>query len=240
MQSINTFIFDLDGTLLPMPSQELFLESYFKALAMKIIPYGIDVEKLTKAVWTGTYAMIGNDGSMTNEQRFWNTFSEILGEEIRSLEPVFDDFYQNEFNLAKSTTSANPLAKECIRILKEKGYTLVLATNPIFPRVATQARISWAGLSAEDFTHITTYENATFCKPNPDYYTEILNIIQKKSYECIMVGNDVTEDMCVSVLGVDTYLLKDCIINKEETDISGYKQGGFEDLLEFIRELPNL
>jgi FMN phosphatase YigB (HAD superfamily) len=106
--------------------------------------------------------------------------------------------------------------------------------------VATQARINWADLSADDFMHITTYENATFCKPNLDYYTEILNMIQKTSSECIMVGNDVTEDMCTSALGMDTYLLKDCIINKEDTDISGYKQGGFVDLLEFIKELPKL
>ncbi|QHQ60442.1 hypothetical protein Ana3638_06390 [Anaerocolumna sedimenticola] len=76
---MNTFIFDLDGTLLPMPSQELFLDAYFKALSKKLIPYGIDVQKLIKAVWTGTNAMIQNDGTMTNDQRFWNTFSEILG-----------------------------------------------------------------------------------------------------------------------------------------------------------------
>jgi hypothetical protein len=55
-----------------------------------------------------------------------------------------------------------------------------------------------------------------------------------------MVGNDITEDMCTSALGMETYLLKDCIINKEETDISGYKQGSFKDLLEFIKELPDL
>lgn len=237
---MNTFLFDLDGTLLPMPSQELFLEAYFKSLAVKLIPYGIDVQKLTKAVWTGTYAMIGNDGTMTNEQRFWNTFGEILGNEIRNLEPVFNDFYKNEFGLAKTTTSANPMAKECIRLLKTKGYTVVLATNPIFPQVATFERIGWAGLDTKDFTHITTYENSTFCKPNLGYYSEILRIIGKTPGECIMVGNDVQEDMCTAALGMDTFLLKDCIINKEEADITDYTQGSFEDLLEFIKKLPDL
>lgn len=235
---MNTFIFDLDGTLLPMPSQDLFLEAYFKALSMKLTPFGIDVKKLIQAVWAGTNAMIGNDGTMTNEQRFWNTFSGILGEEIRELEPVFDEFYKNEFSFVKSTTSTSPIAKECIKLLKEKGYTVVLATNPIFPQVATFQRISWAGLLVEDFEHITTYENSTFCKPNLEYYKEILIKIQKTPGECIMIGNDVKEDMCAAELGMDTFLLKDCLICKDEDDISVFNQGGFENLLEMIKNLP--
>lgn len=237
---MNTFIFDLDGTLLPMPSQELFLEAYFKALSEKLIPYGLDIQKLTKAVWTGTYAMIQNDGTMTNEQRFWDTFSRILGEEVRKLEPVFEDFYMNEFHTARNTTSSNPIAGECIRLLNNKGYTVILATNPIFPQIATHSRIGWADLKVDDFKYITTYENSTYCKPNLDYYREILNIIDKAPNECIMVGNDVTEDMCSAALGMNTFLLKDCMINKEEADITGYNQGGFKELLTLVKNLPDI
>ena len=35
--------------------------------------------------------------------------------------------------------------------MKEKGLRTVLATNPIFPNVATVARTRWAGLSVDDF-----------------------------------------------------------------------------------------
>ncbi|HWT27602.1 MAG TPA: HAD family hydrolase [Mobilitalea sp.] len=235
---MNTFIFDLDGTLLPMPSQELFLEAYFKALSAKVIPYGLDVQKLVKAVWAGTNSMIENDGSMSNEHRFWETFCAILGPEIRKLEPVFDDFYRNEFIAAKSTTSTNPIARKCIELLKAKGYMVVLATNPIFPQVATFTRIEWAGLKVEDFELITTYENSTFCKPNLGYYKEILGKIGKAPEECIMVGNDVKEDMCADALGMDTYLLKDCLIHTGEEDITIYRQGDFEDLHKLIERLP--
>jgi FMN phosphatase YigB (HAD superfamily) len=237
---MNTFIFDLDGTLLPMPSQELFLDSYFKALAGKLTPYGLDIQKLTKAVWTGTYAMISNDGTMTNEQRFWDTFGNILEEEVSSIEPLFDEFYKNEFNSAKTTTSSNPLAVECVRLLKEKDYTVVLATNPIFPQAATHARIGWAGLEVKDFAHITTYENSSYCKPNLDYYKEILSAIQKTPEECIMIGNDVKEDMCAKTLGMEAFLLMDCLINKEDADIAVYNQGDFEKLLDLIKGLPDL
>jgi HAD superfamily hydrolase (TIGR01549 family) len=236
---LNTFIFDLDGTLLPMPSQELFLDAYFKALSMKFIPYGYDTKELVKAVWLGTKAMIENDGSMTNEQRFWDIFCAYMGEEARQLEDLFDDFYRNEFHMAKSTTGVHPLAKECINLLKQKGYQVALATNPLFPQVATFTRIAWAGLSPNDFSFITTYENSSFCKPNPAYYKDVLEALGKEPQDCIMVGNDVKEDMCAASLGMDTYLLNDCIICPEGEDISGYRMGSFEELYEYIRQLPH-
>ncbi|MBH1941790.1 HAD family hydrolase [Mobilitalea sibirica] len=236
---MNTFIFDLDGTLLPM-NQEEFLDTYFKLLAMKSAPYGLEAQGLIKAVWVGTKAMIDNDGSMTNEQRFWDVFSGVLGEKVRKMAPVFEEFYQNEFNKAKVATKTNPIAKDCIDLLKSKGYRLALATNPVFPRVATLQRIQWAGLNQEDFEWITTYENSSYCKPNLEYYKAILREIHREPEECIMIGNDIKEDMCVKELGMETFLLKDCLINNVGEDITVYRQGDFNSLLNYIKELPDL
>ncbi|NLP35397.1 MAG: HAD family hydrolase [Clostridiales bacterium] len=237
---MDTFLFDLDGTLLPMPNQELFIQTYFKILVAKMATYGMGEKSLYESIWAGTKAMIENDGQMSNEERFWNVFSKIHGDEVRKMEPVFEEFYQNEFIVAKETTSIEPLAKECIQLLKDKGYRRVLATNPLFPSVATYRRVKWAGLEPEDFERITTYDNSSYCKPNLNYYREILDAIGKKPEDCIMIGNDVKEDMCAAELGMDTFLLKDCLINTEKGDITGYKQGDFEDLLEFIKSLPSL
>lgn len=237
---MNTFIFDLDGTLLPMPDQELFLKTYFDALSKKVMSHDIDPQKLVKAVWAGTGAMIENDGTMTNEQRFWLVFCGIMGEEASKLEPVFDHFYRNEFTDAKSTTYSHPNAALCIRVLKEKGYRVALATNPLFPRIATYTRMQWAGLNINDFELITTYENSSYCKPNLKYYEEILAVLGKKADECIMVGNDVKEDMCVAKLGMDTFLLNECLINSGKVDITNYDQGNFDELLEMIRQLPDI
>lgn len=235
---MDTFIFDLDGTLLPMPNQELFLNAYFKALSKKFMLHGIDHQKLIKALWVGIDAMINNNGEMSNAERFWQVFCPLMEEEYDKLEPLFDHFYRNEFSEARETTYANPNAALCVRLLKEKGYKLALATNPLFPQVATYNRIQWAGLRPEDFELVTTYENSTYCKPNIKYYEEILSNIGKKAENCIMVGNDVKEDMCVISLGMDSFLLNECLINSENSDISGLKQGSFEDLLKMINELP--
>ena len=53
-----------------------------------------------------------------------------------------------------------------------------------------------------------------------------------------MVGNDVTEDMCVKDLGLDTYLITDCILNSKNLPIEEYKSGSFHDFEKFIDRFP--
>jgi len=237
---MNTFLFDLDGTLLPMDSTDKFLEVYLKAVAGKIIPYGYDPNVFIKALMIGTNYMINNDGTMTNEQKFWDEFGKILGTEVEGLVEIFDDFYQNEFELARSTTSTEPLIKECIKLLKDKGYAVGIATNPLFPKAAVHKRINWAGLNPEDFDHITTYEVSSYAKPNLDYYKEVLTKMGKQPQECIMIGNDVVEDMCAAELGMDTFLLTDCLICPDNLEINHMKQGNYQDLFDMIQNLPNI
>ena len=73
---ITTVLFDLDGTLLPM-DQDTFTHGYFKLLAAKLAPHGYEPKQLVEAIWTGTEAMVRNDGSRTNEAAFWNKFASI-------------------------------------------------------------------------------------------------------------------------------------------------------------------
>ena len=128
-------------------------------------------------------------------------------------------------------------AREVIDIVKRKGKIPVLATNPLFPSVATENRIRWAGLVPEDFAVYTTYENSHYCKPNPKYYLELLDKVGVKPQECLMVGNDVSEDMVAETLGMKVFLLTDCLINKGEKDISEYSRGGFEELKKYLSSL---
>ena len=233
---ITTILFDLDGTLLPM-DQEVFVKDYLKRMAAKMAPRGYDPELLVKAIWKGTGAMVKNDGAATNETVFWNVFSQIYGRDTRVDEPLFEDYYRNEFQLVKDSCGFNPQAAEAIREIKHLGYRVVLATNPLFPPIATQSRTRWAGLNPGDFDLITTYENSRHCKPNPEYYRDILETLNLKAEQCVMVGNDVGEDMIAETLGMKVFLLTDCIINKDSKDISCYPNGSFPELLNFIREL---
>ena len=233
---ITTVLFDLDGTLLPM-DQDVFIKSYFGELAKKLVPHGYDKDALLGAIWAGTKAMITNTGEKINEDAFWDRFVEAYGSESGKNLTLFDDFYANDFCHVKNSCGYTPKSRELINLLKSKGLRLVLATNPLCPSTATEQRMGWVGLSPSDFELFTTYENSHYCKPNPEYYREIFNKLGVKAEECLMVGNDALEDMIAETLGCKVFLLTDCLINKENKDISIYPNGSFKELVEFIDTL---
>ena len=121
-------------------------------------------------------------------------------------------------------------------LLHEKGIRVILATNPIFPAVATESRIRWAGMEPSDFEFYTTYENINYCKPSLEYYKEILNRLDLRAEECLMVGNDVGDDMVARHLGMQVFLLTEDLINYGNTDISEFPNGDFDALTGFIDE----
>ena len=233
---IKVVLFDLDGTLLPM-DQDVFVKDYFGRIAAKLAPQGYDPKKLVDTIWRGTGAMVQNDGSCTNEEAFWKYAVTVFGEQIIQDKHFFDAFYETEFDKIKAVCGYHPAAAEIVQGLKKQGYRVVLATNPIFPARATQWRIQWAGLQPEDFEMYTTYENSRYCKPNLDYYRDILAQLAVEPEECLMVGNDVGEDMIARQLGMKVFLLTDCLINRNDADISQYPNGTFEELKMFISAL---
>ncbi len=225
---ITTVLFDLDGTLLPM-DQDVFLKAYLGGLCKKLVPFGYDPKAVADGIWKGTGAMVQNDGSRRNEEAFWEVFCSLLGEDCRKDEPIFEDFYRNEFQKVADVCGKNPAAKELIDGLKARNLRLVLATNPLFPAIATHSRTRWAGLDPEDFLCITTYENSSRCKPNPDYYREILDKLGLRAEECVMVGNDVQEDGPAAKLGMPVFILTDCLIDRTG-DVGRFPHGGFKEL----------
>lgn len=234
---MNTVLFDLDGTLLPM-DQEAFIRLYFGALTQKFVPHGFEPEKLIQGLWAGMKAMQQNNGVQTNEEVFWRTFTALAGEKAADHRADFDAFYQNEFSVAKKATACHPLAARCVRLLREKGYRVALATNPLFPQAATWARIEWAGLSPSDFALITTYENSRHCKPNPDYYRkDVLEKLRVMPEDCLMVGNDVKEDLCAEALGMQVFLLTETPILTDGFLLNSCEHGDFQALWEKIQRL---
>lgn len=234
--SIKAVLFDLDGTLLPMEQKD-FMDLYFKGLSTKLAPHGYDPKKLVESVWAGTVAMVKNTGEKTNEEAFWDYFDRVYEQDVKQDIPIFDDFYRNEFIEVKNGCGFNPLAGEVVSEIKKLGFRVALATNPLFPAIATENRIRWAGFTPEDFECYTTYENSHYCKPNPKYYEEVIANLGLQAEECLMVGNDVTEDMVAETIGMKVFLLTDCLINKENKDISAYPNGSFKELLDYIKSL---
>ncbi|XCP85020.1 HAD family hydrolase [Roseburia hominis] len=235
---IKHILFDLDGTLLPMVQDE-YVEFYLPLLAKHYISHGVKVDPkaFIGAVWKGYAAMVGNDGSRTNQDAFWNFMDEVIPMSREEAEEISLEFYEGEFNKTIAVTKPTPLANEVVKTAKAKGIQVYLATNPVFPRCCTMNRIRWAGLDAEDFRIITTYEDNRFCKPNPAYFSSIMEQFGLKPEECLMVGNDVEEDLAIRQLGVKTYLLTDTLENKKNLPIETEYSGSMRELLEFVKKL---
>lgn len=231
-----TILFDLDGTLLPM-DQDAFVHTYFRELAAQMVPLGFEKQLFIKAMWAGIQAMMKNDGFRLNEKAFWDTFSAACGKDITAHMDTFEQFYRNDFEKARVHCNCNPAVPQLIHELKAAGHRVVLATSPVYPQIATNARIRWAGLEPSDFELVTTYENCGFCKPNPAYYSDLAQRLQVKAADCVMVGNDVEDDLPSATVGMQVFLLTDHLINKTGKDISPYPHGDFAALREFLKNM---
>ena len=239
---IDTILFDLDGTLLHF-SQEAFIGAYFAQLGKIFHRLGLDPEASAKAVWVGTKAMVLNDGSRYNIERFWESFADTLGltdQKRGEIEAACDHFYLNEFDTVRSVVRPGDLSNRIVRGVIDKGYGVVLATNPLFPLGAVQTRLGWIGLSPSDFLLVTHYANSKYCKPNPGYYKEIFANIDRAPAQCLMVGNNPVEDMCAGRLGAQTFLVTDCLENEAGADITPFRSGTLAELEYHLLSLPDI
>lgn len=232
---ITTVLFDLDGTLLPF-EQEDFINIYFKELCKRLARLGYDPQHTVKSVWAGTKSMIENDGSRINSDAFWETFN-AMNPGLPDARGECDAFYNQEFDKAKACLKYTPDRKQLIDRLKQAGLKVVLATNPMFPLDGVITRMKWVNLSPDDFQLITYYDNSTYCKPNPAYFTEILGKIGEPAENCVMIGNSVSEDMSAEKLGMKVFLANEFVENPENADYSRYPQGNLDEAVEFVLDL---
>ena len=229
---MTTVMFDLDGTLLPF-NQNDFVKLYFGGLCKKLAPYGYDPDSVVKYVWKGTEAMVRNDGSRVNSEAFWELFRAAFPGKPDARQ-FCNEFYTNEFDAVKACMKRTPNHKPMIDKLKSAGFEVVLATNPLFPECAVETRLKWVGLSEEDFSYITHYDNSTYCKPNPKYFTELLEKLGRQTSECVMIGNSVPEDiLSAKSLGIESFLVTEFMENPDNVDISQLHSGTIEEAAEF-------
>ncbi len=233
---MNTVLFDLDGTLLPMDTLS-FVKIYLHTLS-KAFPE-IPAELLQKGIMGGLKAMENNPGGKSNRSVFAESFA-ALGLEFYSRESRFLQYYNTDFRDCLAACQPTPLAREITDLLLEKGYTVAIATNPIFPRDATRNRLKWIGLDPDRFALVTTYEDIDRAKPDPEYFREVCRRIGKRPEECVHIGNHVREDGGARDAGIPVMLVTDCLINHDQTPLDDFWVGTLEDVRNWAAELPVL
>lgn len=244
---MNTVLFDLDATLLPIDMKE-FIDTYMELLSGFLKSKDENPDDIIPSIWKATGAMMENGGLVTNEEMFWKVLMEDLSAKDEKYDQKFqrrfqkylDKFYTGDFQMIRYMVKPSQEAHDAVMMLKDKGYRVVLATSPVFPEIAVKERLSWLGFKLKDFDYISTYENSCYTKPNLKYYEHILKIMDKDPGDCIMVGNDVKEDMCAAELGIDVFLIEDYMLNPDNDDTSMYKSGNWSQFLEYVDSLPKL
>lgn len=235
-RKIKAVLFDLDGTLI-FHDQSCFLREYFKSISFYVSQRGIDPKAFLDATMYASGVVIANDGVHTNKALFWKKFFEFYGKYDESIIDASDEYYVTKFKNLRQHSAPNPHAKAAVELAHKDGKKVVLATNPLFPMTAQIERISWSGLSPEDFDLITSYENSNHCKPNPQYFLDVCKAIDTHPFNTLMIGNDEREDMKAAFeAGLVCYLATDCKIPAKDYEWTG-QQGAFEQCLKVLKTI---
>lgn len=230
-------LFDLDGTLLNI-DMDFFLQHYFKKMALMAPDYGLkDGQRLIAQVWKSTEFMIANrDPYLRNEDAFMSDFFAAGDFPEKNTREFFDDFYDKAFPLLKNLCQGHPLVPGLVESAFAKSLQVIIATNAVFPIKAIQHRLDWAGIGHFPYDLITSYEVMHFCKPHPEYYQEISEMIGVPPEKCLMVGNDREEDLTAASVGMKTYLVEDGLIDRG-SNLKPDWQGTLSQLAAFLARL---
>jgi len=201
---IKAILFDLDGTLLDI-DLDLFIRDYLTGLSASIA-HIIPQKKLIPQLMKVSRIMENNDGKETNEIVFKKSFFPLIGYSQEELEPIFMNYYEQEFSKLKRHAKKKPEAHSLMAYIFDEGYDVVIATTPLLPITAIEQRLAWAEIDDFPYKLITSYEIMKATKPNLLYYKQILEIIGHPVEKCLMVGDE-DKDMVAAHLGIHTFLV---------------------------------
>jgi FMN phosphatase YigB (HAD superfamily) len=230
---VRAVLFDLDGTLLDYDITAGFIPDYFRGLAAKVA-HLVPPDRLVTALEKGTAAITANAGRRTNEEVFSAAFYGALGKPREELEPLFRDFYANDFGRLRRHARRRPHARRVVRTAFQLGYDVVIATNPFFPAPATRQRLAWADVADFTYAKVTTYENSRFVKPQLGYFEEILEELGRQPEEALVVGDE-EMDMAAARLGCRTFLVRSPATPAEPEPAPDY-EGTLEEVTDLLRK----
>lgn len=147
---ITTVLFDLDGTLLDSQN-DTFLPAYFQLLAAHFAPQAAP-EKLIATLLSATRAMLANtDPARTLRAVFDDHFYAPIGLDSHPAAGALEELYRTKFPALRSLTGRRPQARAVMEWAFAAGLQVGIATNPVYPLVAIEERLRWAGVGHADF-----------------------------------------------------------------------------------------
>ncbi|PLX82912.1 MAG: hypothetical protein C0616_01010 [Desulfuromonas sp.] len=235
LRQVNTLLFDLDGTLLQVP-MERFIPAYLEGMAYHLgFNARAEIIAFARSVRGVIHAMLARrEADSTNEDFFLQGIEAATGIDGERVRNSLAAFCADGLNDLEGFVAPAPFLSSLLAKVRERRLELALATNPVFPMELIRARMNWGGLTEDDFVLITSYENTRYCKPQPGYFEQLLDTLQRRPEECLMIGNDTEHDLAAAECGIATFLLDTWMIDRCNGDFSADFRGSHDDLLSLL------
>jgi len=204
---LKSVLFDIDNTLI-LFNEARFFKSYLPRIT-RAFDGLLSPDLFQKRLMSATQALFHKGDSLSNAEFFLQEFSKGMEEKRPSFWSRFIRFYETEFDSLRSLVTPVQGVKQILTRLERMGVSLVAASNPVWPLVVQKIRLSWAGADDLPYALITHIENTRFCKPRLEFYGDICETLNLTPQSCLMVGNDLRNDMIASRIGMKTYLTTD-------------------------------
>ncbi|AJF05695.1 HAD family hydrolase [Geoalkalibacter subterraneus] len=233
---LKAVLFDLDGTLLDVEMAE-FIPAYVQGLASHFTDLA-EPDRFADTVLAATFALIRDDRvRASNEALFLEAMHSRLGIEAVEFGRRLDAFVEDGLGRLATMVRALPAARDILQLCFDRELTVVIATNPVFPRPVIDARLQWGDLHDFDYSLVTSYENTRLCKPHPGYFHDILTQFDLDPEQCLMVGNDTEHDLAAAQVGIPTFLVETWMIDRLDGAFQSDMRGDHDGLLEFLQKV---
>lgn len=200
-----TVLSDLDDTLLSTNVSQFF-PSYFAGLGNTLKDLGSN-KIIQNQIFFAIHQMENNqDPGKLLSEIFAEHFYKPLGSTEEAHKSIILNYYKEEYSKLQPLTTFRPEAPNLVDWCDRQNILFAIATNPVFPKIATRERIVWAGLDPETFPYFTTYEHFHFTKPNMAYYAECLGRLGWPDGKIVMIGDDPKRDIApMQAMGFPTF-----------------------------------
>lgn len=153
-------------------------------------------------------------------------------EEILELRLKISDYYIN------NVVDYKPGAEKVLHKLKDEGYILAIATTTMNRQIDSYKNINKNIINKANintfFTLIITKEDVLCKKPNPEIHFKIMNALNVKPEECIVVEDSLMGVEAAHNAGIDVISMYDRYSDQDRDKINEISNFNFSNWDEFL------
>lgn len=224
---------DLDGTLLRWKSSWV-IPRIVAARYLRYLREGYPLGGLRALLaYLSLFRSVDPDGLKATFARRVTRVTGLDEEEFWIQEEAFS---QGDLRPLCTWIEPVPEARDLVQSLEAQGAIQVAATNPNMLQSFQVQRLAWAGYDLGAFAWVTGLDVSSRLKPHPSFYQDILDQLNLRPEDCLMVGNDPQKDLTAAELGIPVFLLtgQDRQERPFPPGLSPYREGTYRDLAEVL------